>query len=101
VELINEFVKIQHWHLPNSKIKRKKHNEKVIFYTIAQNVTRKNLKEMFECYLEEFTINKSFLETLGIIIVSNPLHTYHRRICEGDRYKICCHGACFGLVGQR
>jgi FkbM family methyltransferase len=53
----NEFVKIQHWHLPNSKIKRKKHNEKVIFYTIAQNVTRKNLKEMFECYLEEFTIN--------------------------------------------
>jgi hypothetical protein len=53
----NEFVKIQHWHLPNSKIKRKKHSEKVIFYTIAQNVTRKNLKEMFECYLEEFTIN--------------------------------------------
>ena len=58
--LINPCHVIKHWHLPNiipknKKNKENKENKEVVFYTIAQDVHRKNLELMFEAYLEEFT----------------------------------------------
>ncbi len=56
---INPCYTIKHWHLPNISTtepsKSDNVNDTVKFYTIAQDVERKNLDMLFDAYLEEFT----------------------------------------------
>lgn len=51
-DLQNSFYKVRHWHkrIEKSNIK----NKETIFYTIAQDVHRKNLEQLIDAFSEEF-----------------------------------------------
>lgn len=50
--LKNNFFKVRHWH--DKKTKTQALKDKIEFYTIAQDVHRKNLRQTVACFVEEF-----------------------------------------------